>query len=288
MGFACTLASGSSGNAALFSHGDTHILVDMGITYSRLCAQLGALGLSPRELAAVLVTHAHGDHVSGLSVLCRKQEAAARPALVIAGAETARTLARANPALKPFLRAYTAAFEIGGIAVEPFATPHDAPGSAGYLLHMGGFRAAVGTDMGYVPPDALAKLSQAHYILLEANHDTDMLRYGPYPAMLKRRVMGNAGHLSNDDCARAAVHCVLRGAKRITLCHLSEDNNSPDLALGTVAHALAESGCEGFTLDVAPRYDTGDPEYFGELSVMPGYEAASAPLRGSNAAGSLC
>ena len=264
MGFVCTLASGSGGNAALFSHRDTHLLVDMGITHSRLTDQLRPLGLSPRDLSAVAVTHVHGDHVSGLPVLCRRAgagEGTPSP-LILTARETALALYAGHAGLKRFLRVHQGAFWIGDILVEPFATPHDAAGSVGYLLHMGGFRAAVATDMGHVPQEALTRISQAHYLLLEANHDVDLLRYGPYPAGLKRRILGPTGHLSNDDCAKTALHCVRRGTRRVTLCHLSEDNNSPDLALGTVAHALTEGGCGGFILDAAPRFETGAPEFF--------------------------
>lgn len=261
MGFVCTLSSGSSGNAALFSHGNTHILVDMGITCRRLNEQLSVLGMNVGSLSAVVVTHAHSDHVSGLSVLCRKTGIP-----VYASYGASGLLGRAG-ILPDTLRVYDGGFDVGGVCIEPFATPHDSPGSAGYVLHMGSFSAAVATDMGFMPHSVLEKLTSADYVLLESNHDIDMLRYGSYPAMLKRRILGTEGHLSNDEAAAAVTACVKAGTRRITLCHLSEDNNSPDLALGTAAHALYENGLD-CVLDVAPRFTCGEPEYFGDEAAV--------------------
>lgn len=249
----CTLASGSSGNALLASHGDTHLLIDAGLSLRRLKAALSEFDLSPDRLSAVLITHEHSDHISGLSTLTNRLDLP-----VYASRGTSAYLLWKMPWLCDRLFPFEAghSFSVGGVEVDTFSTPHDTPDSVGYTLRMGGVRASVATDLGYVPEHVLNKLLGSDYLLLESNHDVEMLRTGAYPAFLKRRILGKNGHLSNEDSARAAAACVRAGTRHITLGHLSRDNNSPETAFEAAVSFLRDEGLEAgrdVCLDVAPR-----------------------------------
>lgn len=232
------------------SDGRTHILVDAGISLRRAAAALKQWGLAPADLSAVLVTHEHGDHVAGLKYF---------GAPVYASDSTCAKLCVPESRL----RLAGESFEVGSLGITAFNTPHDTPESLGFMIHMGGFRVAVCTDLGYMPENVLDKICTAHYLLLEANHDTDMLRRGPYPAFLKDRILGRRGHLSNDACAEASAVCASYGVRRVTLCHLSDENNSPDLALGAVSARLYEMGAipgKDVLIDVAPQLAPARPQ----------------------------
>ncbi|MDR0325795.1 MAG: MBL fold metallo-hydrolase [Oscillospiraceae bacterium] len=249
MGLICTLASGSSGNAVLIGYKSTYLLVDAGISAKRIKNALWELGIS--ELSCVLVTHEHGDHTSGLAVL-RKD--------VYAAPYTAQAIRREAPALN--IREITGEFNAGDIGVTPFATPHDTPDSLGYLLHLGGFRVCVCTDLGHVTKAVLDHASQADCLLIESNHDETMLRNGSYPAFIKKRILGPNGHLSNDASAEVTLAAARGGARYVTLCHLSKDNNHPGIAKETASRRLLENGIgvgRDVSLTVAPRSAMGVP-----------------------------
>ena len=258
MAFVCTLSSGSSGNSVLVSHGGTHLLIDAGITRRRLTAALGAWGLVIADISAVLVTHEHTDHTSGLPFLSCP---------VYTGMGTAGYLAFRRPELDVRELCDYSPFEIGHVGVEPFPVPHDAPDTLGFLLYMGSKTACLCTDAGHASPDVLRACAMADYLMLEANHDEDMLRGGRYPAMLKKRIMGPRGHLSNTLSAEIALAAAQSRASRLTLCHLSKDNNTPELAYSAVAAGLSSAGvCPGrdIELDIAPRLEPGLP--WGDFS----------------------
>ena len=142
---------------------------------------------------------------------------------------------------------------LGEISAQSFATPHDAPGSVGYLFSAGGKRAAVVTDLGYLAPTVSDALTQVDLALVEANHDVDWLRTGPYPYYLQERVLGKYGHLSNEACGELSVRLARSGASTLVLAHLSQENNTPQRAKETVSHMLESAGCGGVQLYVAPR-----------------------------------
>ena len=246
------LASSSSGNALLAVSGQTRLLVDAGISLRRLTAALSAFDIKPEDLTAVLITHEHSDHVSGLPLL------AARTSVPIYTSRgTAAALAAKTPALSVRLRAFASgdSFEAASAGVETFSTPHDTPDSVGYILHLDSFRAAVVTDLGHVPDWLPGRLAGTEAILLESNHDIGLLRAGGYPAFLKRRISGDRGHLSNEHASRAAILCARSGTKHIVLGHLSRENNRPDLAYSTTYDALTAAGVRvgrDVTLEVAP------------------------------------
>ena len=240
-------ASGSSGNCALFSSEGTNILIDAGISARRICAFLSGEGLAPGDLDGILITHEHSDHVSGLPTLLRRC-----PLRVLAPGMAAERLRAALPGCGEYIEeiAPGEGFALGGAYVSAFATMHDAAGSVGYRLDADG-AFGVCTDLGCVTDEVLDCLMGVDAALIEANHDVDMLRRGPYPAYLKRRILSDRGHLSNDDCARLAVALSAGGAERLILGHLSRHNNTPDAAYAAVSSALSGSSarCE---LLVAP------------------------------------
>lgn len=243
-----TFASGSTGNCALVSAGDGNILIDAGISMKRIRENLSVSGVSPEGLAGILVTHEHSDHISGLAMLTKYH---AVP--VYAPGVLAKNLCRAVQGIEQYLRVIPVGepFSAGGMTVTAFHTSHDTDESVGYRLERG---CALGfaTDMGCVTDEVEAALRGCDAVLIEANHDRDMLASGPYPPYLKRRILSPRGHLSNDDCARLAVTLAGGGTKYIVLGHLSRENNTPELAYKTVYDALNTLGDREIYLAAAP------------------------------------
>lgn len=249
----CTLASGSSGNCLLISAGGTHILIDAGISARRIGQGLKEFGLSPAELDGILVTHEHSDHISGLATLL-KHEAVPVYATAATGRQIAYRIAWAEEHLHTILPG--SGFSIGALDVTAFSTPHDAADSVGYTVVHHDRKAAVVTDLGRVTEEVLGAVSGAQLALLETNYDPDWLRSGPYPMQLKARILGDYGHLSNEDGAHLARTLAEHGTRQLVLAHLSKENNTPARALDTVCACLTCAGIlpqEDVTVDVAPR-----------------------------------
>ena len=257
-----TLASGSGGNAALVSCGDTHLLLDAGISAKQITAGLAALGVAPRDLTAILITHEHSDHVSGLRVLSKR---AAAP--IYATGPTCRCLYDRNTGseaadLRRVMEAGTGV-QLGGLWVQSFPTPHDAAGSVGYILSGEGGRIVLATDLGYITPAVKTAVQDCGLLICEANHDEDWVRSGPYPYYLKQRILGDRGHLSNEAGAELAALAAESGTRAVVLAHLSRENNTPARAWETAARRLRSMGCEpnlDLSLTVAPRSGLG-PTY---------------------------
>ena len=249
----CTLASGSSGNSLLVTDGRTHVLVDAGISCRRICTGLKELGVEPTELAGVLITHEHSDHISGLTTLTKQLRLP-----VYASPGTGRQLCYRIAFLEELLRpvAPGEGFSIGGLAIESFPTSHDAAESVGYALSAGGRKAAVVTDLGYVPGAVLRGIRGADLLVAEANHDVEWVQSGPYPYHLKARILGDRGHLSNEAGAELAWTAVEGGARTVVLAHLSHENNTPARAHEVVRGVLERRGAavgRDVALEVAPR-----------------------------------
>ena len=244
-----TIASGSEGNCLLVSGGGTHILLDAGISARRIQTALAALSLTAHDLDAILLTHAHHDHMAALGTWCKHH---ATPLYATAG--TAAEVAAKCAAAQTYLRTVTPedTFPVGALSVTAFPTSHDAWGSVGYRLEGHAGSIGVLTDSGYVTEPARRALTGVDLLVLESNHDVDWLRAGPYPYYLKERIAGPRGHLSNDEAARFAAEMALRGTKEIVLAHLSRENNTPARALDTVQCALSAAGCH-VRLTAAPR-----------------------------------
>ena len=248
------IASGSSGNAYLLCTGRARLLIDAGISMRRITAAVRGAGAAPETLAGVLVTHAHSDHIQGLRMLEKYYRLP-----VYCSAACAGELLRQMPEIRPWLRTVEplAPLELQGLRVVPFPTSHDSPGSLGWRVEDAAHSMALVTDLGVVTDAVRDTVSGAELVVLEANHDRVKLQTGPYPFYLKKRILGAGGHLCNEDSARFAVYLAQNGTKRIVLAHLSQENNTPRLALEAVCGALAAAGAE-IPVTVAPRQEPAE------------------------------
>ena len=248
------LFSGSSGNAVYVGCGDTHILVDAGLSGTRIANELEKIGLHPSQLTAILVTHEHSDHVSGVGVLSRKYHLP-----VYATAGTWEGMAGKVGAIEAQFCCEMGPeqdFYLGDMNIMPFSTPHDARQPVGLCFERGGVRFALATDIGCPKKGWMNAVRGADAVLLESNYDPDMLQAGGYPYELKRRILSNRGHLCNNDAGSCALELARNGARRIVLGHLSKENNFPELARRCCEDALRGGGVapgEDVLVDVANR-----------------------------------
>ncbi|MDR3296593.1 MAG: MBL fold metallo-hydrolase [Clostridiales Family XIII bacterium] len=239
MGFDfCSFSSGSSGNCYLVRSECTAVLVDAGISRTRIMEGLARTGTDPAILRALLVTHEHIDHVRGASALLKKEKgivAFANEKTWAAAGERAPAAGRRN-----FVTGES--FRVGDILVKTFAVNHDAADPVGYTLTHGGRQISIITDTGHVDEEMLLAAGDADILVLEANHDEDMLKYGRYSMALKQRVLGDRGHLSNTAAGNAIVKWLegVKKERRVLLAHLSRENNFPEMALQTIRNILEE------------------------------------------------
>jgi phosphoribosyl 1,2-cyclic phosphodiesterase len=238
----CVLASGSSGNAALLATENTRILVDAGLSMRELRKRLAAIGESLETVDAILITHEHSDHVSGLPVLARNKDVRAVIYMTRLTAPAIDWGERAPVRLEPFQAG--AGFRIGDIEVQSFGIPHDAIDPIGFCFEAQGVRVGVATDLGYVPESIKFHLRRTNLLLLEANHDLDMLKVGPYPWSVKQRVMSRVGHLSNVHMSDYLTQDLDSCTANLILGHLSEQNNHPAIVRMVAAEALQQRGLE--------------------------------------------
>jgi len=228
-----SLGSGSRGNAAVVEAGGTRLLIDCGFSLRELELRLGQVGVDPQTLDAVLVTHEHQDHVKGVGAVARRYRL---PVWMTAG-----TRRHARSGVLPREELFTthgAELRIGDLVVRPFPVPHDARETAQFIFSNGRQRVALLTDLGHITPYILELLQGCDGLLLECNHDRDMLANGPYPPSLRRRVGGSLGHLSNDqsrDLLQRIDHCRLRF---LVAGHLSEKNNATERVRATILDAI--------------------------------------------------
>ena len=255
----CPLVSGSAGNSIYISCGGVKLLVDCGVSAARVEAGLREIGVSVDDLDGILITHEHVDHVRGLGVLCRKHGV---PVYANEGTWQGIFLKETNIPVRCVRTFFTGEdFFIGGVNIHPFPIPHDATEPVGFAFTCKGFKCAVATDIGHIASGWVEAVSGAQALVLEANHDIEMVERGPYPKRLQQRILGRNGHLNNADCAKVLLELVRRGAKAVSLAHLSADNNLPELAYNTVCEALYDAGCrvgEDLSLTVARRDRVSD------------------------------
>lgn len=242
----CALASGSKGNCCYISDGKTDILIDLGISALRAEKCLKVLGVDA-DGVTVIVTHAHSDHVGGLRTFCKKHP----NVRVLCQNECKAGITSAGgivPERQPRI------FSVGTLNVTAVPVSHDVP-CFGYVVSDGIKKAAVLTDIGKVDGTQLSLLSDCDIVMLESNHDLDMLRANPhYTSVLKARIASAHGHLSNADCATACAYLAGNGVKNFVLAHLSEENNDPELALSQVKRSLSDAGATGARV-IAARQD---------------------------------
>lgn len=246
MGISVTmLASGSRGNCAIVSSSRTKILVDAGISCRETFKRMKAQGDDPHSLAAILITHEHCDHIYGLATLGKKLRI---PVFMTGATHQAWTRALRNekgekPQLEKFERFESGhRFQVGDIEVKPFTIPHDAADPVGFTFRAEGIKVGVATDLGYLPVSVRDHLRGCDVLVLESNHDLEMLRVGPYPWSVKQRVMSRVGHLSNDALADFFSGDYDNSAAFVVLAHLSEHNNHPEIARREAEKALAARG----------------------------------------------
>jgi len=230
----CSIASGSSGNCIYVGDEHTHLLVDTGISKKRIEEGLKELEIKGDELSGILVTHEHADHIQGLGVFSRKYNIpiyATRGTLQ--GIQSAKSLGKMPEALYHEIKA-DEEFSLGDILVHPFAISHDANEPTGFRFQSGKKKVAVATDLGKYDQYIVNNLKNLDALLLESNHDVHMLEVGPYPYPLKRRVLGDRGHLSNELSGRLLCDILHDNLKKVLLGHLSKENNYEKLAYETV------------------------------------------------------
>ena len=249
-----SLASGSSGNALAIEHDGQTLLVDAGCQPRRLTQLLDQAGVQPLTLAAVLISHEHSDHVAGLGAIPRHV-----PLVMTPGTRAAAP--RLNGESAFFGRNVVeqpcgSTRDVGPFRVSSFPVSHDGAEVCGYLVEAGGRRVAVFTDLGCAEPHLREPLSLADLVVIEANHDEQLLFNGPYPWHLKRRVASDRGHLSNVACARLLCEVLSSERRVVWLAHLSRTNNRPQIARGAVTNGLFAQGCHGHTVQVLPQYGT--------------------------------
>lgn len=230
----CSIASGSSGNCIYVGSGNTHLLVDTGISKKRIVEGLNNLEIKGEEVDGILITHEHIDHIQGLGVFCRKYEVPVYATRgTIAGISNCKSLGKMPEGLLNEIET-DHSFSLGDIEVNPFKISHDAKEPCGYRLENENKKISIATDLGMYDDYIIEALKSSDALLLEANHDVKMLEMGPYPYPLKQRVLGERGHLSNELSGRLLCDILHDKLKCVVLGHLSKENNYEELAYETV------------------------------------------------------
>ncbi|MDR1070089.1 MAG: MBL fold metallo-hydrolase [Gracilibacteraceae bacterium] len=277
-----TLASGSSGNAILVGDEGGSFLIDSGVSTTRLTENMRRVGARIEELRGIFVTHEHFDHVRGVGTAARKYGLP-----VYATEKIWEAMEKTVGALAAEQRVVveTDDFTLAGFDLTLIRTSHDSVESYGLLVRSGALSLGVATDTGVVTADMRAKLRGCDALIIEANHDGNMLWQGSYPYYLKKRVAGEAGHLSNRQAGEALRELIEKNTQKVVLAHLSEENNTPALALRTVVEMLrsheARQKCGRVKIRVAPRHEPH------ELITLDEGKGTYGVLRGERTAGGL-
>lgn len=252
----CSIASGSSGNCIYVGHASTHLLIDAGISGKRIEEGLRGIEVEPEELAGILITHEHSDHIQGVGVLARKYKVPLYGTVeTFCAMKKGKTnLGKVDDGLFREVDPEKS-FSIGDIRVMPFSVSHDAANPVAYVFEADGKKIGMATDLGVYTEQTVEHLKDSGILYLESNHDLNMLMVGMYPYYLKQRIAGEHGHLSNDSAAKLLCRLHHDGLQHVLLAHLSKENNYPDLAYETVrAELLMAVGAEKMPdLRVAPR-----------------------------------
>ena len=245
----CSIYSGSSGNFLYVGSEETRILVDAGLTGKRIQDGMKEAGIAPDTIDAILITHEHSDHIKAAGILSRRFNLP-----IYASDGTWEAMERFIGPIKPEnIKAFSnyEPFEIRDMTVVPYEIPHDAAQPCGYSIIQGKSKVSIATDIGHITDTVKKSICDSDLILLESNHDVEMLKVGPYPYNLKLRILSNEGHLSNENAGKLICEIFNSKIKKVMLGHLSHTNNYPELALRTVLSVLEMNGIQdGRDLDV--------------------------------------
>lgn len=257
----CVLASGSSGNCTFIGTETTRILVDAGLSARRTAERLAEIGERIEDINAICISHEHSDHIGGIRVLHKKYGI---PVYANAGTLEVIRRDRRHQEVECCQFMTGSPFTVGDITLEPFSVPHDAYEPVGFVVQSGERSIGVATDMGIVTNLVREKLRRCHAVVIEANHDENLLQEADRPWSLKQRIRGNQGHLSNRAAAELAVEVAGDGLRHLFLAHLSADCNSPHHARTTVETLLIEAGHAHVEILLA------GPDQVSELVVLEG------------------
>ena len=244
----CILGSGSSGNCTFVATERTRLLVDAGFSYREIKRRLRKIGEDTDRLDAVLITHEHTDHVAGLPALAQKFR---RPIFLTRLTESRLDWAEARPQVERFHAGQR--ITIGEFEIDSFTVPHDAVDPVAFCFRAEGLKIGVLTDLGYMPESVKHHIRGCHLLVLESNHDLDMLKVGPYPWFVKQRVMSRVGHLSNHAVSQFLSAEYDRSSQVLVLAHLSQQNNHPEVARSSANRALRAARAEHTRLVLAEQ-----------------------------------
>jgi len=252
MGFNyASVASGSCGNCHYIGFEGTGILVDAGLSGKKVRENLESIDIGMDGLKAILITHEHVDHIKGAGILSRKHDIP-----IYANARTWQEMGDKLGKVSPEnIQVFETgrSFDIGSLRIKAFGIHHDAADPVGFCIDNGKKKLSIATDTGCICDEIRGQLHDSDIVVLESNHDVEMLKMGAYPYHLKRRILSSSGHLSNEDAASFCVELANEGVKRILLAHLSRENNFPELAYETVVGTLKMKGIENINIEVLLR-----------------------------------
>lgn len=243
-----TLFSGSGGNSVYVKDKNTEILIDAGKSAGAIEKSLLSLGSSLYSIDAIFLTHEHSDHTAGLEIISKKHH------IPVHITSPSYKILSSLTYLPSCAKQHDIRYEVtvGSLKLRSFEIPHDSNQNVGYIIeNEEGERLGIATDMGHITEEIICSLEGCDYAIIESNHDTVMVKSGPYPFFLKERILSDRGHLCNEECARLALCLANSGARIITLAHLSRENNSPDKAFSVTRQALDEGGYPNVDLKVA-------------------------------------
>ena len=249
----CSLYSGSSGNSLFVETDNTKLLIDAGVSSKKIETALKDIDVDPCTLDGILITHEHSDHVQGLGTFSKKFDLP-----VFVNQETLDAMPKqrdkiADKNIKKFK--VSEKFSIGDLDINPFSIPHDAANPCGFTIWGDNKKISIATDIGHMTNDILKKLEESSFVLLESNYDPEVLMYSKYPYLLKTRIAGPTGHLSNEAAGKTISYLLKSGLKQVMLGHLSKESNFPELAYRTVVEQLISNNYNenSLLLSVAKR-----------------------------------
>ena len=250
----CSLVSGSSGNCYLISDGNEKLLIDVGLSGKQIQNRLKEFDVDPKSLTGILVSHEHGDHTCGVGVMSRRFDIP-----IYANRGTWQGMEKKIGEIKEDNRRVfhtDQLFNIGDFIINPYTISHDANEPVGFSFGNNGVKISIATDLGFMNEGIIKNLENSDLVVLESNHDEEMVKIGPYPYSLKRRILSDVGHLSNENAGKSIVKLVDRNVKGVMLAHLSKENNFPELAVTTVEGVLKKNNIhpnKDVNIDIAHR-----------------------------------